>query len=130
MGASVLVDSSFYIRRVREGVDPLTELRVIGAARELAVCGVIRCEVARGLKEPKVLRRFQATWEVMQYVPTDNRLWADVEALAWQLDRAGKNLPLPDLIIAACARRIQAVVLTFDAHFQDIPGLTAVTRIV
>ena len=130
MGASVLVDSSFYIRRLREGVDPLAELRVIGASRELAVCGVVRCEVARGIKAPRILRQFQATWDVMQYVPTDNRLWGEVETLAWQLDRARKNLPLADLVIACCARRIQAVVLTFDAHFQEIPGVTAVARIV
>ena len=130
MGASVLVDSSFYIRRLREGVDPLTELRVIGASRDLAVCGVIRCEVARGVKAPKLLRKFQAMWDVMQYLPTDNRLWDEVEALVWQLDREGKNLPLADLVIACCARRAQAVVLTYDAHFQEIPGVVAVSRIV
>ena len=108
----------------------MAELRVIGAGRDLATCGVIRCEVARGLKAPKILRQFQATWDVMQQVPTDNRIWNEVEALAWQLDRAGKTLPLTDRIIAACARRIHAVVLTFDAHFQEIPGVTAVARIV
>jgi predicted nucleic acid-binding protein len=130
MAASVLVDSSFYIRRLREGRDPLTELRVIGLARDLAVCGLIRCEVGRGIKAPKVLRTFQAAWDVMQYVPTDNRLWADVEQTIWLLDREGFTLPLADVVIACCARRINAVILTFDGHFQNIPGVKAVAEIV
>jgi predicted nucleic acid-binding protein len=65
----------------------------------------------------------------MMYVPTDNKLWAQVEALAWKLDRSGLNLPLPDVIIACCARRIGAVVLTHDHHFSLIPGIRSTDRI-
>jgi predicted nucleic acid-binding protein len=32
-------------------------------------------------------------------------------------------LPAQDILIACCARRIGAVVLTMDTHFSDIPGL-------
>lgn len=61
----------------------------------------------------------------MVYVPTDNQLWEEVESLAWQLGRSGVILPLSDLIVACCANRIDAVVLTFDKHFQKIPGIRA-----
>lgn len=126
----VLVDSSYYIERLREGRDPLLELAVIGAQRDVAVCGVVRCEVGRGIKLERVLHKFQSAWEVMLYVPTDNRLWAEAERLLWKLDRAGTHLPLPDAVIACCALRIGAVVLTFDRHFDAVPGLVAVDRIV
>ncbi len=126
----VLVDSSYYIGLAREGRDPLRELAVVGAQRDVATCGVVRCEVGRGIKAEAVLSRFRRAWDVMMYVPTDNRLWNDVEQTLWQLDRQGICLPLADVVIACCARRIQAIVLTFDQHFQAIPGIRAVGEIV
>ncbi len=125
----VLVDSSFYIRAAREGRDPLRLLAPIAAMRDVAVCGVIRCEVGRGVKNPKVLDRYNAFWDVMIYVSTDNRLWDNVEKTLWQLDRQGIILPLPDVVIGCCAMRIGAVVLTHDDHFYQIPGVRATDRI-
>ena len=57
---------------------------------------------------------------------TDNKLWEEACELGWQLTRKGNNLPAQDIIIAACARRVGAAVLTFDRHFDAIPGLTVV----
>ena len=127
----VLVDSCWYITTAKTGGNPLAMLASIAQVRDVATCGIIRCEVARGLRSPKVLCEFQAAWDVMLYVPTDNKLWLEIEGLIWQLDRTvGGALPLADIIIAACARRIGAVVLTFDAHFSSLPGIIAVDRIV
>jgi predicted nucleic acid-binding protein len=127
----VLVDSCWYITTAKTGGNPLAILKSIAQVRDVATCGIIRCEVARGLRSPKVLREFQAAWDVMLYVPTDNKMWQEIEGLIWQLDRTlGGALPLADIIIAACARRIGAVVLTFDAHLGKIPGIVAVDRIV
>jgi len=69
-------------------------------------------------------------WSTMVYVPTDNRLWESTEALLWQLDRQGAVVPAIDALIAESARRIGAVILTLDPHFQLIPGIIAVDRIV
>ena len=66
----------------------------------------------------------------MLYVPTDYSLWVETEELIWKLDRQGIVLPLPDVAIACCARRIGAVVLTHDAHFHQIPGIRATDHIV
>ena len=107
----------------------MRELLAIATVRDVATCGIVRCEVARGLREPGLLRKFQARWDVMLYVPTDNKLWAEAELMLWRLDRQGINLPLQDVAIAACARRIGAVVLTHDHHFHQIPGIQATDRI-
>jgi predicted nucleic acid-binding protein len=129
MAASpVLVDSSFYIRMLRQGRDPLRALALTAAARDLAVCGVVRCEVGRGLREFQVLKRFQAFWDVMICVPTDERIWKSVAETLWQLDRKGLTLPLPDVVIGCCARQIGAAVLTADAHFSLIPGVGVIAR--
>jgi predicted nucleic acid-binding protein len=62
-------------------------------------------------------------------VPTDNRLWDQVEQTLWELDRQGRIIPLTDAVIACCAQRVGAVVLTLDQHFQHIPGIRAVAHL-
>jgi len=125
----VLADSSYYIRLLRNGEDPLRALALAAATRDLVICGVVRCEVGRALRVPNVTKRFHATWDVMLNVPTDNRLWGDVERTLWNLDRTGTVLPLTDVVIACCALRVGAVVLTFDKHFDQIPGVRAVNHL-
>ena len=130
MNASpVLVDSSWYITRMRQGQHPLRELLPIAMTRDIATCGIVRAEVARGLRDVALLTKFQQRWEVMLDVPTDDALWSAVEETIWKLDRAGVCLPLPDVVIACCARRIGAVILTCDEHFHRIPGVRATNRI-
>ncbi len=122
----VLVDSSFYIGCLREGRDPLRLLAVTAAIRDLAICPVVRCEVARGLRDPGLRAKFTGAWDVMLNVTTDHRLWGETEQMLWELDRRGVVLPLTDVAIACCARRIDAVVLTHDKHFHQIPGLIVI----
>jgi predicted nucleic acid-binding protein len=89
----------------------------------------VRCEVGLALWPPSVREHFQAAWDVMINVPTDDRLWAETEQTLWELDRQGVVLPLTDVLIACCAKRIGAVVLTYDHHFYEIPGVRATDRL-
>ena len=125
----VLADSSYYIRLMRQGQDPLRRLALAAETRDLVICGVVRCEVGRALRPARVREKFRAFWDAMVNVPSDNRLWREVEDTLWQLDRQGTVLPLTDVIIACSARRISAVVLTHDHHFQMIPGIRAIDRL-
>ncbi|OYV06897.1 MAG: hypothetical protein CFE26_03850 [Verrucomicrobiales bacterium VVV1] len=59
-------------------------------------------------------------------VPTNASLWDEVWQLAWKLDRQGKVLPLQDIVIACCANRAGAAVMTTDRHFDLIDGLTVI----
>jgi predicted nucleic acid-binding protein len=130
MATSLLLpDSNFYITCARQNIDPFTELAARVADVELTTCGVIVTEVTRGRRDPHVLRRFQAAFAVMIYLPTTNAIWERVAQLAWSLDRQGIILPLPDLVIAATALEADATVLTFDAHFKKIPGLRLTDRL-
>ena len=130
MAASpVLADSSYYIRLLRLGQDPLRSLALAAETRDLVICGVVRCEVGRALRQPAVRKRFQDFWDVMINVPTDSRLWGEVERMLWTLDRQGEVLALTDSIIACSALRVDAVVLTFDTDFARIPGLRTTSRL-
>jgi len=130
MAASpVLADSSYYIHLLRQGLDPIRELALAAETGDLAVCGVVRCEVGRALRPMRVREKFRAFWDVMINVPTDNRLWTEAENGLWELDRQGIILPLTDMVIACCARRVGAVILTFDPHFAQIPGVRSTDRL-
>src|SRR6266478_5607765 len=130
MAASpVLADSSYYIRLLRQRQDPLRGLALAAETRDLAICGVVRCEVGRALRPARVREQFRGFWDVMINVPTDNRLWAEAENMLYELDRQGIVLPLTDVVIACCARRIGAIILTHDNHFQMIPGIRAVDKL-
>jgi len=124
---TVLVDSSYWIGVARQRRDPVSLLTAASHTRELAICGVVRCEVARGVRVEKDLNRLRNFWDVMINVPTDNAIWEETERLLWRMDRAGCQIPLPDAVIASCARRIDAAVLTFDAHFSQIPGVKVIS---
>lgn len=129
MAAVALVDSCAWIGLLREGRDPVREL--VGRARtlDLATCGLVRVEVLRGVARPAVFRAMEGFFNVMVNVPTDHRLWGEPTREARTLGARGITLPAQDLIIAACARRIGAAVLTFDAHFLDIPGLSMMSSL-
>ncbi len=130
MAASpVLADSSFYIGLLRQGQDPLKALALAAATRDLVICGVVRCEVGRGLRSLSLRHKFRAVWDVMIQVPTDNRLWEQADQMLWELDRRGSLIPLSDAVIACCAQRVGAVVLTYDHHFSLIPGLRVTDRL-
>jgi predicted nucleic acid-binding protein len=119
----VFVDSSVFIRLMREGRDPARELVEHAGETDLATCGIVRMEVLRGMRVQKAKRALEGFFDAMRFVPSDAGLWQDATNLAWRLDREGWTLPLQDVFIAACALRIDAAVITYDKHFHAIVGL-------
>ncbi len=118
-----LVDSTVYIDWFRRRVEPRDKIEPWVRARAIATCGVIRAEVVRGIVHPGQKARIEELFDVLEEIPTDHALWADAAELAWSLDRRGTVLPLTDIVIATCALRINAILVTVDSHFTKIPGL-------
>jgi len=129
MSRPVLVDSCWYIQQARDGKDSLRVLALIAESRDIATCGIIQAEVGRGLRHPGWLEKYRRAWSVMLYLDSGQRRWEETLELAWRLDRRGITLPIQDIHIAACAIHAGAVVLTYDRHFQSIPGVDATDRI-
>lgn len=125
MSRPVLADSSWYIHLFRQKKDPLLELNKVTDMRDSATCGMVVCEVGRGWRSQKVLNRYQEAWRDMLWVHSTVEVWNKTLRLCWELDRKGIVIPLQDVHIAACALEISAVILTFDDHFNLIPGVTA-----
>jgi predicted nucleic acid-binding protein len=123
MAARALVDSSFYIDRLRAGDDPLEELAAASDDWEILTCGVVKTEVLRGLKFKNANRRMTDAMNCMIFLQTTASVWDRVIRLAWELDRVGKFMQVTDLIIAASALEADAAVLTLDSDFRRVPGL-------
>lgn len=121
-----MVDSNVYIDILRSKRDAVDLLYRWAGDRNLAVCGMVRLEVLRGVKSPKLLTKLSAFMDVMCDVPSHSSLWWEATDLGWKLDRQGITIPGPDLVIAASAMRLGAAVMTSDAHFSRIEGLRVI----
>ncbi len=121
-----MVDTNVYIDLLRSNRDAVDILYRWAGDRNLAVCGMIRLEVLRGVKSLKLLTRLTAFMDVMCNVPSTFNLWSEATDLAWKLDRQGITIPGPDVVIAASALRLGAAVMTSDAHFSRIEGLRVI----
>ena len=125
MANLILPDSNIYISILRAGGDPFRDFAagIDEHDWEFATCGMVMLEVCRGLRDPGLLKRFRERFAVMIFIPTTNQIWERAGQLAWSLDRQGRVLPAQDILIAAHALTTNAIVLTGDAHFSEIPGL-------
>lgn len=120
------MDSNVFIDLMKHRGDPAPWLYRWAGVRNLAICGMVRVEVLRGVKSPKAYRSLNDFMDVMVNIPASNRLWDEASALAWKLDRKGLVIPGTDVVIAASAISIDAAVMTSDAHFSRIDGLRVI----
>ncbi len=120
----VVADRSFYIHALRSRREPFLEMERLDGDVEWATTGMVMLEVCRGLRNPNMRNRFTERYATMIYLPTTNAIWERAVRLAWTLDRKGRILPAQDLLIAAACLGGGAGLLTHDAHFAAIPGLT------
>ncbi len=127
--ALVLIDSTVYIDWVRSKQGLTNSLLFFTECHEVAVCGMVCCEVGGGIRDAALRERIKAIWRTLVYIPTDNRVWEESEDLLWSLERRGKRIPLPDAVIAACALRVGATIYTRDGHFDVIPGIRVARRL-
>jgi predicted nucleic acid-binding protein len=129
MVGNVLVDSSYFIELLRAGEDPFEDFANHADDVDFFTCGVVMIEVLRGVKVKKAHARLSGLMGAMIYVPTLNHLWERAAALAWDLDRRGQFIRVPDLIVAMSAMEADAALLTFDSDFRRVPGLRVIDRL-
>jgi predicted nucleic acid-binding protein len=120
-----LADKSALTRRetrpeVREVLEPLL------VAGEIASCGIVDLELLYSARNRATYRALVEALRGMPRVPIDEP--AVNRALAVQATLAERSqhraVPLPDLLIAACAELAGLTVLHYDADFERIAKLT------
>lgn len=124
----LLIDSCIFIEHLRAGRDPAQVFARHAHNHDFATCGVIRCEVLRGMRTPKARAALAAYFDCLLYIPTLNNVWEAVENVLWETDRRGFKIPLTDALIAVCAMKTGGAVLTHDRHFAAISGLRVISE--
>ena len=105
----LLVDKSAYVR----GAD------VPGDEGELCLCPVTRLELLYSARSPDDYPRLEADLAAFRELRMDAETFAIAGGAQRELARTSRHrVPLPDLLIAACAQQHAADVLHVDRHFE------------
>jgi len=130
--SALIVDTSGYSEFLRGDARAIAAL---AGAQEIHVPLIVLGELLAGFaagsrtqSNREKLDRFMASHRVSLMRPDERtaRMYADVYA---DLRRAGRPIPTNDLWIAALARQHRMPLLTFDAHFRQVPGVSLVNEV-
>ena len=120
-----LADKSALARRqtraeVREALDPLL------LEGEVATCGIIDLELLYSATSPTTYKALADALRGMPRVALDEATVERALQVQGKLAQRSqhRSVPLPDLLIAACAENAGLTVLHYDADFERISELT------
>ncbi len=114
-----LVDTSCWVQALRRNGDPVIceQVRALMEAGEAAWCPVVRLELWNGVGSERDRRSLCTLAEVLPELSMGDEVWQAARELADHCRKAGKTVPVQDVMIAACARCHGVEVLHDDAHF-------------
>jgi predicted nucleic acid-binding protein len=129
MERNVLVDSSWFIGCLRRRIDPFRELEKSSFGYEFFSCGAVMTEVCRGVRVQRHYESMRSAFAVMCWVPTTEKIWSEATDLARNLAARGVTMQITDLVIAVSALSVDAVVLTLDSDFRQVPDLQVLDKL-
>jgi len=105
---------------VREVIEPLL------LAGRIAICGIVDLELLYSAPSPATYHELADALRAMPHVPvTDTAVDRALEVQSLLADKAQhRSVPLPDLLIAACAEGAGLTVLHYETDFERIAKLT------
>lgn len=123
--AIYLADKSALTRRetrpeVRDVVEPLV------LAGRIATCGIVDLELLYSATDPAIYAELAVALRAMPRVPVTEVVVDRAIEVQGQLAMTSqhRSVPLPDLLIAACAESAGLTVLHYDADYDRIAGVT------
>jgi predicted nucleic acid-binding protein len=123
--ATYLADKSALTRRetrpeVRQTIEPLL---LSGA---IATCGIVDLELLYSASSPAVYADLATSLRALPRVPITEEIVARALAVQALLAKRSQHraVPLPDLIVAACAESAGLTVLHYDGDYDRIAEIT------
>jgi len=123
--AVYLADKSALTRcETRPEVRGVVELLLL--AGRIATCGIVDLELLYSAADPTTYAELAMALRAMTRVPVTESVVDRALAVQAQLAVASehRSVPLPDLLIAACAEAAGLTVLHYDADYERISKLT------
>ncbi|MGI8944834.1 MAG: PIN domain-containing protein [Thermoleophilaceae bacterium] len=119
-GRWLLLDKSAFVRAGE--VDP--------AAGEPCLCAVTRFEMLYSARSPRAFIQLEQELDALHELRIDNETVAIARTAQRELAAIGNHrVPIPDLLIAACAQQHQAAVLHLDRHYDTLARVLAFTPV-
>lgn len=120
-----LADKSALTRRetrpeVRNALEPLL------VAGEIATCGIVDLELLYSARDRATYRSLVEALRGMPRAPVEESCVSRALSVQAMLAERSQHraVPLPDLLVAACAESAELTVLHYDADFDRIAELT------
>lgn len=116
----LLVDKSALAR----GADPDPALG------EPCLCAITRFEVLYSARSPRAFEQLDAELDALHELRTDAETIAIARTAQRELAAHSRHrVPIPDLLIAACAQQHQAAVLHVDRHYETLARVLSFTPV-
>ena len=121
-----ILDTTVIADRIRSHPQVLARLTSAGeAGNVLGLCDPVRYEVSRGLLKINATRKLRFFREeispLMDHLALSHDDWQAAAQLWATMRNQGKQFSDVDLLIAALAQRLNAVVVTSDEDFAALP---------
>ncbi len=119
----VIADTSVWISFFRGKGPGEKELAALIEDGQVVTTGIILAELLQGVKNPEEGARIIEAMSAIPALEMTTTLWIKAGNLSAGLRRKGVTIPLSDIAIAVLAMTGNAEILTFDKHFEGIPGV-------
>lgn len=97
---------------------------------EPCLCAVTRFEVLYSARSPRAFLRLEEELDAFHELRVDAETMAIARSAQRDLaTRSQHRVPIPDLLIAACAHQHHAAVLHLDRHFDTLARVLAFTPV-
>jgi hypothetical protein len=97
---------------------------------EPCLCAITRFELLYSARSPHAFERLEEELDVFHELRTDAETIAVARTAQLELARESQHrLPVPDLLIAACAHQHGAAVLHLDRHYETLARVLSFTPI-
>lgn len=114
MSRLLLLDKSAYVRGAA----------ATGFAGELCLCAVTRMELLFSARSAADYVELDGDLSLFRDLRMDHETFAAAAGAQRELGRAGRHrVPVPDLLIAACAQQHGADVVHVDRHFETLTAV-------
>lgn len=90
---------------------------------EIFTAGPILYELLQGIRSPEEKKQVKEALLSTNYLEMTSNDWEEAASLTSTLRRKGITLPITDILIAHLGKTRNLEILSFDPHFDQIPGL-------
>ena len=121
--SGTLVDTSVWIDFFRGAPSIKNSLEKLIARDEIFTAGPVLYELLQGVRLPEEKKQVKEALLSTNYLEITSNDWEEAALLSSTLRAQGIILPMTDILIGHLAKARNLEVISFDPHFDQIPGI-------